>query len=150
MSLCLPSLRRVNYDVFLSFRGPDTRKNIISHLYKELVRQGIRTFKDDRTLEIGDCVPSRLCEAIHTSRFAIVVISENYGFSSWCLEELRMIMELELDNVIPIFYNVDISDVRDHEGNFSLKDHNKSRKIPRWKVALKRIAETQGFVLTRW
>ncbi|KAG2319777.1 hypothetical protein Bca52824_012990 [Brassica carinata] len=149
MSLCLPSLRRVNYDVFLSFRGPDTRKNIISHLYKELVRQGIRTFKDDRTLEIGDCFPSRLCEAIHTSRFAIVVISENYGISSWSLEELRLIMELELDNVIPIFYNVNISDVRDHKGKFSLEDHNQSRQIPKWKEALKRIAEKQGFVSTR-
>uniref|UniRef100_A0A0D3DQ24 TIR domain-containing protein n=1 Tax=Brassica oleracea var. oleracea TaxID=109376 RepID=A0A0D3DQ24_BRAOL len=142
-----PSLRGVNYDVFLSFRGADTRKNIISHLHKELLRQGIRTFKDDRTLEMGDCVPRRLREAIKTSRFAIVVISKNYGTSSWCLEELRMIMKLELDKkivVIPVFYDVDISDVRNHRRSFALIYHHQSPKIPSWKEALQRIANTQA------
>lgn len=152
-SWCGPSRRQVKYDVFLSFRGGDTRKNIISHLHKELVRQGIRTFKDDETLETGDRFPERLREAINTSRFAIVVISKNYATSRWCLEELRMIMKLELDKkivVIPVFYDVDISDVRNHRRSFALIYHHQSPKIPSWKEALQRIANTQATESRKW
>ncbi|GKG47411.1 Toll/interleukin-1 receptor domain-containing protein [Tanacetum coccineum] len=35
------------YDVFLSFRGEDTRHNFVSHLYKALEQQGVLTYKDD-------------------------------------------------------------------------------------------------------
>ncbi|CAN6896201.1 unnamed protein product [Brassica oleracea] len=146
-SWCGPSRRQVKYDVFLSFRGGDTRKNIISHLHKELVRQGIRTFKDDETLETGDRFPERLREAINTSRFAIVVISKNYATSRWCLEELRMIMKLQREKkiaVIPVFYEVDISDVRNHRSGFGLVQHHKDPKIPFWKDALRGIANTQA------
>lgn len=147
MSGCGPSRRQFKYDVFLSFRGADTRKNIVSHLHKELVRQGIRTFKDDETLEPGDRFPERLREAINTSRFAIVVISKNYATSKWCLEELRMIMKLESEKKVdafPIFYDVDISDVRNYKRSFSLICHNQSPRIPSWKDALQKIANTQA------
>ena len=38
------STRRWNYDVFLSFRGEDTREGFTSHLYKALCDKGINTF----------------------------------------------------------------------------------------------------------
>ncbi|KAH0733918.1 hypothetical protein KY285_009625 [Solanum tuberosum] len=44
------------YDVFLSFRGEDTRRNFVSHLYNALDLRGIRTFKDDKRLEIGKSI----------------------------------------------------------------------------------------------
>ncbi|PRQ34075.1 putative TIR domain-containing protein [Rosa chinensis] len=43
-----------NFDVFLSFRGEDTRTGFVSHLFRELqYRKVFKTFKDDRELEIG-------------------------------------------------------------------------------------------------
>jgi hypothetical protein len=36
------------YDVFLSFRGEDTRDNFTSHLHAELCRKKIETFIDNR------------------------------------------------------------------------------------------------------
>ena len=39
------------YDVFLSFRGEDTRNNFTGHLYKALDRKGLGTFMDMRSLE---------------------------------------------------------------------------------------------------
>ncbi|KAI3821299.1 hypothetical protein L1987_08863 [Smallanthus sonchifolius] len=42
-----------DYDAFISFRREDTRMNFISHLYDALTRDGIKTYKDDMTLEIG-------------------------------------------------------------------------------------------------
>ena len=38
------------YDVFLSFRGVDTRKSFTDHLYAALKQRGIITFRDDENL----------------------------------------------------------------------------------------------------
>ncbi|CAN6932534.1 unnamed protein product [Brassica oleracea] len=153
MSSSSSSTRLWKYDVFLSFRGPDTRKNIVSHVYSALRNKGIFTFKDDRTLEIGNTIPGELVTAIQTSRFAIVVISENYATSTWCLEELRMIMELqEVDgiSVVPIFYGVAPCDVRHQRGSFatafaSLVRLEMAEKFLKWREALTRVANLSGF-----
>nr|AFP55565.1 TIR-NBS-LRR [Rosa rugosa] len=58
------------YDVFLSFRGEDTRKGFTDYLYKELQRQGIRTFRDDPQLERGTAISPELLTAIEQSSFA--------------------------------------------------------------------------------
>ncbi|PWA73443.1 toll/interleukin-1 receptor (TIR) domain-containing protein [Artemisia annua] len=43
------SSRSWKYDVFLSFRGEDTRKNFVDHFYTALGQRLIRTYKDDIT-----------------------------------------------------------------------------------------------------
>uniref|UniRef100_M1CGS3 NBS-coding resistance gene protein n=1 Tax=Solanum tuberosum TaxID=4113 RepID=M1CGS3_SOLTU len=56
-----------------------------------------------------------LLKAIEESRIAIIVFSENYASSKWCLEELTKIMdcvEKKGQEAIPIFHNVDPSDLR--------------------------------------
>nr|AFP55562.1 TIR-NBS-LRR [Rosa rugosa] len=58
------------YDVFLSFRGEDTRKGFTDCLYHELQRQGIRTFRDDPHLERGTSISLELLTAIEQSSFA--------------------------------------------------------------------------------
>lgn len=144
------------YDVFLSFRGEDTRKTFVSHLYKALVTRGISTFKDNRKLEMGDYIPTKLCTAIRTSKIAILVISHNYATSGWCLDELQLIMELvekkEIE-VVPIFYGVNPSDVRHHRGNFDLRRYrytDRAYNVVRWREALTRIANRKGKVSTDW
>ncbi|CAJ2677036.1 unnamed protein product [Trifolium pratense] len=54
------------YDVFLSFRGEDTRDNFTSHLYAELCRQNIETFIDNR-LDRGEEISPALYKAIQES-----------------------------------------------------------------------------------
>ncbi|KAM7466396.1 hypothetical protein LguiB_013958 [Lonicera macranthoides] len=39
------------YDVFLSFRGADTRNGFTDHLYNNLVGAGVRTFRDNNDLQ---------------------------------------------------------------------------------------------------
>ena len=147
------------YDVFLSFRGPDTRKNIVSHIYSALRNKGIFTFKDDRTLEVGNSIPDELVRAIQTSRFAVVVISENYAASTWCLEELRMIMELQAVeggiSVVPIFFRVAPCDVRHQSGSFgtafaSRVSHEKAEKVTLWRTVLTKVANLSGFDSSVW
>lgn len=80
------------YDVFLSFRGEDTRKTYVDHLYDALVQNGIHTYKDDEELPRGETIGPALFKAIEESRIAVIVFSENYANSSWCLDEVTYIM----------------------------------------------------------
>ncbi|CAI8584460.1 unnamed protein product [Vicia faba] len=90
------------YDVFLSFRGPDTRYGFTGNLHKALCDTGIRAFIDDRELEGGDDIKTSLSEAIQDSRIAILVFSANYASSSFCLDELDI-----LSNVPDILLDTD-------------------------------------------
>ncbi|KAL6315252.1 hypothetical protein AAG906_000331 [Vitis piasezkii] len=83
---------KCNFDVFLSFRGEDTRYNFTDHLFENLKRVGINTFRDNK-LERGGEIAQELLESIEGSRFSIIVFSENYADSKWCLDELAKIME---------------------------------------------------------
>nr|GEV17660.1 hypothetical protein [Tanacetum cinerariifolium] len=96
-----------------SFRGEDTRKTFVDHLYKALEQRHIRTYKDDVTLARGESVGPALLKAIEESHHAIIIFSKNYANSSWCLDELVYIMKCRAENghiVMPIFYDVDPSD----------------------------------------
>ena len=81
------------YDVFLSFRGEDTRNSFTGHLYKALDRKGIDTFMDNEKLRAGEEISPTLVTAIQRSRCSIIVLSENYASSKWCLEELVEVLE---------------------------------------------------------
>ncbi|KAL8128261.1 hypothetical protein AgCh_015003 [Apium graveolens] len=86
------------WDVFLSFYGKDTRKNFTSHLYSALVRAGILTFMDDPELEKGEEISHGLLNAIRASKIFVVVLSENYAYSRWCLDELLEILTSKRTN----------------------------------------------------
>ncbi|KAJ9676162.1 hypothetical protein PVL29_024923 [Vitis rotundifolia] len=143
-----------SYDVFLSFRGEDTRNSFTAHLYKELRTKGINTFIDDDKLERGDVISSALVAAIQNSKFSLIVLSENYASSGWCLEELVKILECMRtmgQRVLPIFYNVDPSHVRHHKGHFgeALAKHEENlrtmERVPIWRDALTQVANLSGW-----
>ncbi|KAL6269134.1 hypothetical protein ACE6H2_026045 [Prunus campanulata] len=134
------------HDVFLSFRGEDTRSGFLSHLYHELQYwQAIKTFKDDRDLEIGATISPELLTAIEQSHLAIIVLSPNYASSTWCLDELSKILECMQDTkrILPIFYHVDPSDVRNQRGSFAeafTKHEEKFRVVNWWRAPLRKVA----------
>ncbi|KAK3219245.1 hypothetical protein Dsin_013215 [Dipteronia sinensis] len=143
------------YDVFLSFRGEDTRNNFTGHLYAALDLRGIYTFKDDKRLEKGTDISPELLQAIESSRFSIIILSKNYASSTWCLEELAKIvecMDTEKSNVVPVFYQVDPSEVRKQRGEFKtdFDRHEQDfrdnlNKVKRWRSALTRVASISGW-----
>ena len=118
----------MNFDVFLSFRGEDTRLGFIGHLYNALVWRGIHTFIDDN-LARGEQISAQLLKTIESSRISIVVFFENYASSAWCLDELAKIVECKKNDqlVRPVFYDVDPSEVRNQKGKFgeALAEHEK-------------------------
>ncbi|OMO62074.1 hypothetical protein COLO4_33235 [Corchorus olitorius] len=151
------SISQKKYDVFLSFRGEDTRKNFTDHLYSSLKRKGIVTFRDDSRLEPGETIKLELLNAIQESWCAIIVFSETYAFSSWCLDELTAIVKQKNAGklkIFPVFYNVDPSDLRKHTGKVeeAFAKHEERYKedkdaIQRWRTALTEVANVKGWHL---
>ncbi|CAI0556435.1 unnamed protein product [Linum tenue] len=144
------------YQVFLSFRGGDTRNNFVDHLYKELTIKGVYAFRDDSKLERGSSIAPALFQAIEDSRAAIVVLSPNYASSDWCLDELVKILECRESlgrMVVPVFHNVDPSDVEKLSGSFGLGFSElrerllkeEMKKVKRWKEALSEVATISGW-----
>ncbi|KAI4332386.1 hypothetical protein L6164_017300 [Bauhinia variegata] len=148
---------KLSYDVFLSFRGIDTRKTFTSHLHNALQQRVIETFMDDEQLESGKEISRALLGAIEESRISLVIFSENYASSSWCLDELVQIIECKETKeqmVWPMFYHVDPSEVRHQKGRLAeafvkhkdSKRHSEER-IQRWRTALNKAANLSGWHL---
>jgi len=137
------------YDVFLSFRGEDTRMNFTSHLYEALKQKKVETYIDYR-LEKGDEISPGLIKAIEDSRVSVVIISENYASSKWCLEELSKILECQKNQgqiVIPVFYNIDPSHVRKQTGIYeqAIVKHQEDLRCNKWRASLTEVANLAGW-----
>jgi hypothetical protein len=94
------------YDVFLSFRGEDTRKNFTDHLYTALHHARIHAFRDDDELRRGEEISLQLLKAIQESKISIVVFSKGYASSTWYLDELSEILDCRQTAgqiVLPVF-----------------------------------------------
>uniref|UniRef100_A0A1J3H0M9 Protein SUPPRESSOR OF npr1-1, CONSTITUTIVE 1 n=1 Tax=Noccaea caerulescens TaxID=107243 RepID=A0A1J3H0M9_NOCCA len=144
---------RLKYDVFLSFRGEDTRDNFAGHLYKALDKE-VRVFLDDVGMERGHEIDPSLVGAMEDSAAAVVVLSPNYANSHWCLDELAKLCDLRswLDRpMLPIFYKVDPSHVRKQNHHFEkhFEEHAKrfsEKEIRRWRAAMKLVGNLAGYV----
>ncbi|KAM1008612.1 hypothetical protein ACFX2A_005129 [Malus domestica] len=139
----------LRYDVFINFRGEDTRKSFTSHLYKALTNAGVNAFIDDEELKRGENITTALGRAIQGSKISLIVFSSRYADSSWCLEELVHIMECRTtlgQIVIPIFYDIDPSDVRKQTGRVAqaLLKHRDKKKVARWRAALTQASNLSG------
>ncbi|KAJ0541042.1 putative TIR domain, P-loop containing nucleoside triphosphate hydrolase [Helianthus annuus] len=132
------------YDVFLSFRGEDTRHSFTDHLYDRLKRAGICTFRDEEEISRGEELKPEIEKAIKASTASIVILSKNYATSAWCLDELVLILQQRKvfsHFVLPIFYHVAPTDVRKQKGSFAVEKD-------RWKTALTEVANLSGFTLS--
>ncbi|KAG4127761.1 hypothetical protein ERO13_D10G244564v2 [Gossypium hirsutum] len=149
------SSRQMKHQVFLSFRGEDTRLNFTVHLLQALKDKGLNVFFDEEKLEKGEELSHALSQAIAASDLSILVLSKDYASSQSCLAELSDIMDrkrkpTDKHIVLPIFYHVDPSDVRNIGGTFktSFEEHESKRPIEdmkRWKVAFAEIGASKGW-----
>ncbi|KAL6316799.1 hypothetical protein AAG906_021099 [Vitis piasezkii] len=125
------------WDVFLSFRGVDTRFNFTDHLYNELMRRGIRTFRDDEGLERGGEIQPSLLKTIEDSMISVVVFSKNYAHSKWCLDELDKIMRSRKEERQMVFF----------EEAFARHGEVTEERVLRWREALTEAANLAGWHL---
>ncbi|KAJ6995780.1 TMV resistance protein N-like isoform X2 [Populus alba x Populus x berolinensis] len=139
-------------DVFLSFNHQEIGKNFADHLYKDLNYAGIRTLRDDGGIYTGQ--KSDIKRAIQESRISVVVFSKDYASSTKCLDQLVLIMDARRTTgllVLPLFYNVDPSEVWEQKGLFeeAFAKHEKSfhkemARVDSWRAALKEAADLKG------
>ncbi|KAK3438006.1 hypothetical protein EUGRSUZ_C02649 [Eucalyptus grandis] len=147
----------INYEVFLNFRGPDTRKGFTDHLHDRLRGAGIRVFRDEEDLPAGQEIKPELRKAIKRSRISIAILSKNYSQSEHCLMELVQMWECSKSRkhtIIPIFYDVSPSDVKDQDGVFIRSIDQLATKgakaftITYWKKVLGKIGDIRGYERT--
>nr|XP_043634316.1 TMV resistance protein N-like [Erigeron canadensis] len=158
-SSSFPPARGWTYDVFLSFRGEDTRYNFVDHLYDALKRNGIIVFKDDKELPLGEPISPELKKAIRESMYAVVVFSEKFAESSWCLDEVAEIMERRQGiglKVLSVFYYIEPSDVRRQKGVFATdfqkheqKYKDETYKVNNWRKALFEAANLSSLPISK-
>ncbi|XP_059070356.1 disease resistance protein Roq1-like [Cryptomeria japonica] len=145
------------YDAFISHRGPDVKETLAKDLYEVLANRGCRAFLDRLELEKGDSITSAIQSAIRSSVVQIAIFSPGYAHSSWCLDELVLMLEQRENGkslFISVFYYVKPSDLRYIEkGAYAAafsKYEDKGRnlhKLDRWKKALQSASEVVGFEL---
>ncbi|XP_039156969.1 disease resistance protein RPV1-like [Eucalyptus grandis] len=148
---------RSDYEVFLSFRGLDTRASFTDFLYTSLKDAGIRTFRDDEELRVGEEFAPELLQAIKQSKILIPIFSKGYASSVWCLKELVQMVECQKtggQKIMPIFYDVAPSEVRHQTGSYkkAFVSHKRKRRyeektIGEWMDALTAVADINGWNL---
>ncbi|KAL3727599.1 hypothetical protein ACJRO7_032352 [Eucalyptus globulus] len=146
-----------DYEVFLSFRGPDTGAGFTDFLYTSLKDAGIRTFRDDEELRVGEKFALELLQGIKQSKISIPIFSKGYASSPWCLKELVQMVECQKNGrqkIRPIFYDVAPSEVRHQIGGYAkaFRSHEKKQRydeetIHEWKAALSAVGAINGWDL---
>ncbi|XP_056165294.1 disease resistance protein RPV1-like [Syzygium oleosum] len=143
-----------SYEVFLSFRGLDTRHGFTDFLYRGMVEAGILVFRDNESLHVGQRIGDELLQAIENSKIYIPIFSENYASSHWCLRELGYMVECtsksnETKEILPIFLDVEPDDVKLKTKLYSkaLSKHEKKfcTEVESWKKALIEVDEIKGW-----
>ena len=139
------------HDVFVSFRGSDTRNGFTNYLYHALWAAGVNVFIDKK-LKRGEEISFALLQVIESSRISIVVFSQNFAFSVYCLDEVVNILHCKESKgqlVLPVFYNVAPEDVEQQTGcygeAFATYEAKFQDKVQIWKSSLAKAASLSGW-----
>ncbi|CAN0928127.1 Disease resistance-like protein DSC1 [Linum grandiflorum] len=140
------------YDVFLCFRGDDTRDGFTGHLLSALSDKKIRTFIDNMLAKTESI--DELISILQRCALSVVVFSEKFADSIWCLEEVVTIARRMTEfghRVLPVFYKVDPYDVTGNSRSYAttMDREYKSRSTyvedkKKWMDALKAVANSSG------
>ncbi|XP_044469705.1 disease resistance protein RPV1-like [Mangifera indica] len=103
----------------------------------------------------GEEISPSLLKAIEHSKISVIIFSKGYASSRWCLKELEEILKCKkaYDQIVmPVFYDVDPSGVRNQKGDFGksfaeLENRfiGHSEMLEGWRTALRDAANLSGF-----
>ncbi|XP_050104948.1 disease resistance protein RPV1-like [Malus sylvestris] len=144
----------IRYLPMLQSRGYTQQfyKQFAQQFSYNFLQKGIKTYLFRRGEELSFPV---LLKVIEESRVSVIVFSENFASSEWCLDELVKILQCKESKqqiVWPIYYKVNPLDVRDQKGSFgkALADfeskYNKNmEKVLMWRTALTEATKLPGW-----
>ncbi|XP_030538901.1 disease resistance protein L6-like [Rhodamnia argentea] len=149
----------MEFEVFLSFRGPDTRDNVTSCLHSEMVEKGIHVFKDNEELRVGPEIGGNLLRALDNTQIYIPIFSKGFASSPWCLCEVVYIVDCTSKSdgkkeILPIFFDVEPDDVKLKTELYrnALSKHEERydcNEVKRWEAALVEVPTRVGWKLAR-
>ncbi|CAN1730121.1 Disease resistance-like protein DSC1 [Linum perenne] len=143
--------------VFLNYCHEDTGNGFVSHLSTALVCKGIPVSPIGKYSEMrkSTTTTSIVSSAIKKAKLSILIISNRYAQTQYCLDELVLIIK-EMENnsqiVIPVFYHVNTTDIEEVNGVFGeafdqfAESQSSSRKAE-WSAALVASANVTGKVI---
>jgi hypothetical protein len=112
----------------------------------------LRVFLDAKELQGGSTLNDAIRGAISSSSVHIVIFSQRYAESCWCLDELRWILrssQKRTTTIIPIFFEVEPKDLRDnglYAKSFEYHQQN-GGAVAEWKEALEKASEISGYIV---
>ena len=123
----------------------------MGYLYRDLKAAGLQPFLDCESIDTGEDSWECIEHAIKKTPIAVVVFSERFAASEWCLRELDVMLATPGVKVLPVFYNVRPSEVRYPESG-QLKDgfeklsrrHDKT-VTERWRGNLETASKLMGW-----
>jgi len=143
------------YDVLINFTGEEFHRKFVSHLNSALSTVGLSTY-----LHHHNSVKSTHIQkpTLNFCRVAIVVFTQTYSQSSWCLNQLQQIIkghENYSRHVLPVYYEIQPSDVRLQKGDFgkafkatahqTFSGQELEHGMSRWSHALTKAANLFGW-----
>ena len=111
------------YDVFLSHASED--KLYVDTLAEELENRGFSVWYDKNNVMWGDSVRSRIDNGLKLSKFAIVVLSENYFKKYWTQYELDGLFNKEIKGgkvILPLWHNITYDQVAEYSYSLAGRD----------------------------
>lgn len=121
------------YDAFVSYNASDTPW-VISTLIPALEEQEPR-FKlciHERDFEVGRLITDNILDAIEVSRKVILLLSESFLTSEWCLFELHMAQHKLFDETRDVLVLVKLKDINKKFYTKNLKYLEKTRPCLSW------------------
>ena len=137
-------------DVFVSHRGPDTKLKVVSHIY-----QSFKSSAADLDVFIDSYLPKgsnswqTIREKLCGARCVLVVLSQNFEQSYFCLEEICIALERSAF-IYPIFFDREPGSVDDaalqrtYEAACDKQLDVSAETVSRWRKALKSLEGIAG------
>lgn len=104
------------YDMFLSHAVND-KISYVNELYDVIRTLGIKVFYDSTAITWGDNWKDKIMEGLHSSEFAIVVLSEQFFDREWTERELYELLAQQNENkqklVLPLLYDITIKQLKE-------------------------------------
>jgi hypothetical protein len=105
------------HDAFISHSSNDKRY-FVRPLADKLIEYGANIWYDEFSLKAGQSLSRSIEKGISKSNYGILILSKSFFNKQWTEYELRALNSIEVNNpgiIIPVWYKVDIEEVR----NFS-------------------------------
>ena len=102
-----------SHDFFISHASED-KDGLVRQLAEALRAKGAKVWYDEFTLKVGDSLRREIDRGLASSRFGIVVLSENFFRKEWPNRELDGLVTMETQGttrILPIWHKVSKDEV---------------------------------------